>query len=66
MSGLAVEPDSFSMLEIYVGFRAGDLRWCIIVRTVLLYIIVVFTLNRSFSPTTSPQCPSLILHPRDR
>ena len=34
-AGLALEPDSSSTLEVYVGFRAGGLRWCIAVRTVL-------------------------------
>ena len=34
IAGLALEPDSSSMLEIYVGFRAGGLRWCIAVRAV--------------------------------
>ena len=37
IAGRALEPDSSSMLEIYVGFRAGGLRWCIAVRTLLLY-----------------------------
>ena len=34
-AGLTLEPDSSSMIEVYVGFRAGGLRWCIFVRTVL-------------------------------
>ena len=38
-AGLALEPDSSSMLEIYVGFRAGGLRWGIAVRTVQLYML---------------------------
>ena len=39
IAGLALQPDSSSMLEIYVGFRARGLRWCIAVRTVLLYML---------------------------
>ena len=38
-AGLTLETDSSSMLQIYVGFRAGGLRWCIAVRTVLLYML---------------------------
>ena len=29
IAGLALEPDSSSMLQIFVGVRAGDLSWCI-------------------------------------
>ena len=39
-AGISLEPDSSSMVEIYVGFRAGGLRWCTAVRTVLLYTTV--------------------------
>ena len=39
-AGLALEPDSSSMLEIYVGFCAEGLTWGVAVRTaVLLYIL---------------------------
>ena len=33
-AGLALEPDSSSMLEIYVGIRAGGSSWCIAVRII--------------------------------
>ena len=49
----------------WLRVRVGSTR--LIHRVVVVVVVVVFTLNRSFYPTTSavPPVSSLILHPRD-